>query len=156
MLAQAFDRFLPARLAYVSPKYSSPVVAHLLDLAVTVILIGLAAFLYGTLSSLYGAVMASMIYFAFVGIAAVVYAVKNEKSGSRIVLAVAGLLQTTVFIYLTAEFLAYPNIWGGNALAYGCIVATFVLSIVIYKISKTKYAKEGINLDLAFKQIPPE
>jgi amino acid transporter len=156
MLAQAFDRFLPARLAYVSPKYSSPVVAHLLDLAITVILIGLAAFLYGTISSLYGAVMASMIYFAFVGIAAIVYAVKNEKSGSRILLAAAGLLQTTVFLYLTSEFLAYPTIWGGNALAYGYIVATFVLSIIIYEISKTWYAKEGINVDLAFKQIPPE
>ena len=37
LLAQAFDRFLPERLAYVSPKYGSPVVAHLLDLVITVI-----------------------------------------------------------------------------------------------------------------------
>ena len=156
MLAQAFDRFLPARLAYVSPKYSSPVVAHLLDLAVTVILIALAAFLYGTISSLYGSAVSSMIYFVFVGIAAVVYAIKKEKKNSKIILAVAGLLQTAVFIYLTSEFLAYPRIWGGNVLAYGYIAAAFVLGTLIYKISKTRYAKEGINVDLALKQIPPE
>jgi len=42
LLAQAFDRFLPERLAYVSPKYGSPVIAHILDLVITVILIGLA------------------------------------------------------------------------------------------------------------------
>jgi amino acid transporter len=156
MLAQAFDRYLPAKLAYVSPRYSSPVIAHLLDLVVTVILIGLAAFLYGTISSLYGAVMASMIYFAFVGFGAVIYALRNEKGGSRILLAVAGVLQSAVFVYLTYEFLAYPRIWGGNTLAYGYITVTFILGSVIYLISKRKHLKEGLSIDLAFKEIPPE
>jgi amino acid transporter len=156
MLAQAFDRFLPARLAYVSQKYSSPVVAHLLDLAVTVVLIGLAASFYGTISSLYGSAVSSMIYFAFVGVAAVIYAVKNEKKSSKIILAVAGFLQSTVFVYLTYEFLAYPRIWGGNVLAYGYVVAAFLLGTIIYMISKSKCAKEGVSIDLAFKAIPPE
>ncbi len=156
MLAQSFDRFLPSKLAYVSPKYGSPVTAHLLDLVVTVGLIGLAAFLYGTLSSLYGAVMAAMIYFAFVGAAAVVYALKNEKGTSKAVLAIAGVLQTLVFIYLTYEFLAYPAIWGGNTLAYSYITATFILGAIIYAIRKGTQGKDGINIDLAFKEIPPE
>jgi len=156
MLAQAFDSFLPSQLAYVSPKYGSPVVAHLLDLVVSVILIGLAAFLYGTVSSLYGAVMASMVYFAFVGLGAAVYAVKREKGSSRILLAVAGVLQTLVFVYLTSEFLAYPRIWGGNTLAYGYITATFILGAIIYITAKSRLMKEGLNLSLVFKEIPPE
>jgi glutamate:GABA antiporter len=156
MLAQAFDRFLPARLAYVSPKYSSPVVAHLLDLAVTIVLIELAALFYGTISSLYGSAVSSMIYFAFVGIAAVVYAIKKEKNNSRVILAIAGLLQTSVFTYLTYQFLAYPRIWGGNVLAYGYVVAAFVLGTIIYMISASKRAKEGMSIHLAFKEIPPE
>ena len=156
MLAQAFDRFLPETLAYVSPKYSSPVIAHLFDLAVTIIVLGLAAFLYGTISSLYGAVMASMIYFAFVGLGAVVYAVRNESGGSRIVLSVAGVMQIAVFGYLTYEFLAYPNIWGGNALAYGYIIVSFILGSVIYMSAKRKNLKAGLSMDLAFKEIPPE
>ena len=156
MLAQAFDRFLPETLAYVSPKYSSPVIAHLFDLAVTIIVLGLAAFLYGTISSLYGVVMASMIYFAFVGLGAVVYAVRNESGGSRIVLSAAGVMQIAVFGYLTYEFLAYPNIWGGNALAYGYIIVSFILGSVIYMSAKRKNLKAGLSMDLAFKEIPPE
>ncbi len=156
MLAQAFDRYLPTQLAYVSPKYGSPVIAHLLDLAVTVVLIGLAAFLYGTISSLYGAVMASMIYFAFVGVAAVVYAANKEKGWSKISLATAGVLQTIVFGYLTYQFLTYPTIWGGNALAYGYIAVTFVVSAVIYVIAKSKREKEGLNMSSAFRDVPPE
>ncbi len=81
---------------------------------------------------------------------------RKEKSGSRILLAAAGLLQTMVFIYLTSEFIAYPKIWGGNAIAYGYSVAMFVLGALIYKVSKTRHAREGLNIDLAFKQIPPE
>jgi amino acid transporter len=157
MLAQAFDRYLPAKLAYVSPKYGSPVVAHLLDLAVTLILIDLAAFLYGTISSLYGSAVSSMIYFAFVGVAAVIYALRKEKKkSSKITLTVAGALQTSVFIYLIYQFLAYPRVWGGNTLAYGYVASAFVLGTIIYVISKGRHAKQGISIDLAFKEIPPE
>ena len=155
MLAQSFDRFLPSRLAYVS-KYGSPVVAHLLDLAVTVALIGLAAFLYGTLSSLYGAVMASMIYFAFVGGGAAVYGLKNERGTSKVTLVVAGILQAAVFTYLTYEFLAYPNIWGGSTLAYGYVAATFFLGAILYAYRKSVSDKAGFDITLAFKEIPPE
>ena len=155
MLAQSFDRFLPSKLAYVG-KYGSPVMAHLIDLLVTVLLIGAAAFLYGTLSSLYGAVMASMIYFAFVGVAAAVYGFKKEKGASKIALTVAGALQALVFVYLTYEFLAYPTIWGGNPLAYGYITATFILGALIYAYRKTTSSKGGFDITMAFKEIPPE
>ncbi len=157
ILAQAFDRFLPDKLAYVSPKYGSPVAAHLLDLVITVTLIGLASFLYGTIMSLYGAVVASMIYFAFVGLAAIVYAVRREPTGStRSALMIAGLLQVLVFGYLTYEFFVYPGVWGGNPLAYGYIAATFVAGIIIYAVSKKRHATRGLDLSLAFKEIPPE
>ncbi len=157
ILAQAFDRFLPDRLAYVSPKYGSPVAAHLLDLVITIALIGLASFLYRTIMSLYGAIVASMIYFAFVGLAAIVYAVRREPPGTaRSALMIAGLLQILVFAYLTYEFFAYPDVWGGNLLAYGYVAATFVAGIIIYVVSRKRHATRGLDLSLAFKEIPPE
>jgi hypothetical protein len=155
MLAQSFDRFLPSKLAYVS-KYGSPITAHLVDLVVTILLIGSAAYLYGTISSLYGAVMASMIYFAFVGAAAAIYGFRKERGLSKAALTVAGILQSFVFIYLTYEFLAYPTIWGGNSLAYGYIVATFVLGTMIYAYRKATSKKSGFDFALVFKEIPPE
>ncbi len=156
LLAQSFDRFLPSWLAYVSPKYRSPVIAHLLDLVITVALIGLASFLYGTISSLYGAVVASMVYFAIVGVAALVYALRREKGSSKLILSIAGVFQALVFLYLTYEFLAYPEIWGGNVLAYGYIILTLLAGSTIYLVSKKLHQKKGIDITLAFKQIPPE
>ncbi|MGC9037518.1 MAG: APC family permease [Candidatus Micrarchaeia archaeon] len=157
VFAMAFDRFLPERLAHISPRYGSPINAHLLDLAITVVLIALATFIYGPFSSLYGAVVAAMIYFAFVGIAAAVYGIKNESQAlTKGALVVFGILTTLVFAYITYQFLAYPSIWGGNALAYGYVVVSFLVGIVLYAVSKKRYAKRGIDIGLAFKEIPPE
>jgi len=158
LLAQAFDRFLPERLAYVSPRYGSPVIAHAIDLVITIVLIGLASFLYGTLESLYGVLVAAMIYFSFVGLAAVIYAWKQLKKNSseRTMLAIAGFLQILVFAYLTYEFIAYGSIWGGNLLAYGYVILSFLSGIVIYAVSRSRQAARGIDISYAFREIPPE
>ncbi len=123
-----------------------------------IVLIGLASLLYGTITSLYGAIVASMIYFAFVGAAAVIYAIRHHDLGNKIesALLTGGLLQVLVFSYLTYEFFAYPNVWGGNPLAYGYVAATFILGVLIYFISKSVHARKGNDISLAFKEIPPE
>jgi amino acid transporter len=156
VFAQAFDRFLPERFAYISPNYGSPVTAHLFDLVVTIALIAGATMLYGPFSSLYGAVVAAMIYFAFIGLAAVIYAIKHDRGSSRTTLAVAGILMVGVFSYITYQFFAYSSIWGGNYLAYGYVAASFVAGVVLYSLSKWSNAKKGIDISLAFKEIPPE
>lgn len=155
LFAQSFDRFLPEKISYVSAKYGSPTVALLIELVGTVMLIGLAAFFYGTVSSLYGATIASMIYFFFIGIAAVRYALKNEKGRAKGVLATAGALMAIVFAYIVYQYLASPMVWGGNTLGYGWVVCSFIAGIVIYAISKSYYSKRGIDITLAYKELPP-
>ena len=155
LFAQSFDRFLPEKIAYVSPKYNSPVVALVIELVGTVVLIGLASFFYGTLVALYGAVIAAMIYFFFIGIAAVRYALKNEKGQSKAILATAGLLMAVVFAYIVYQFIAFYTIWGGNVIADGWVVGSFLAGIVIYLVSKSYYSKRGIDITLAYKELPP-
>jgi amino acid transporter len=155
LFAQAFDRFLPEKVAHISPKYNSPTVALLIQLIGTIILIGAAAFFYGTLVALFGAVIAAMIYFFFIGVAAVAYALKNEKGRAKVILGTAGGLMAIVFAYIVYQFLAFPGIWGGNTLAYGFVVMSFVAGVVIYTISKSYYAKRGIDITLAYKELPP-
>jgi amino acid transporter len=156
VFAQAFDRFLPARLAYVSPRYSSPLIAHAIDLVLTIVFVALAAFLYGPLSSLFGVVLSAVIYFAFVGLAAVVYALRNEKGNGKLVLGISGVLMAAVYAFLSYEFLASPNVWGGNILAYVYMVISFIAGLAIYLFSKVYYRRQGIDIGLAFKEIPPE
>jgi amino acid transporter len=156
LLAQAFDRTLPTVFAYVSTKYGSPVVAHLVDLGVTSLLIGLASYFYGSVSSLYGAVLASMVYFLLVGLGALVYALRKEHGNTKIVLAVAGSLMVCVFGFISYEFLAYQAVWGGNLLAYGYIVGSLVAGAIIYAAMKQHYKSMGLDIRRVFEEIPPE
>lgn len=156
LFAQSFDRFLPEQLSYISPKYGSPVVAHIVDLVITLGLIGSAAFVYGTLSSLFGNVAAAMIYFIVIGLAASAYALKKEKGTSKGLLFVSGILMAAVFVYITYLFLANGSVWGGNEIAYGYVAASFILGAVIYAISKRYHASRGIDITLAYREIPPE
>ena len=156
LFAQSFDRFLPEQLSYINPKYGSPVFAHVIDLVITLALIGSSAFVYGTLSSLFGNVVAAMIYFIVIGLAASVYAIRKEKGRSKGILFVAGILMTAVFVYITYLFLANGLVWGGNSVAYGYVVISFVLGSGIYLFSKWYHARRGIDISLVYREIPPE
>lgn len=165
LFAQSFDRFLPSKISYVSPKYGSPVVAHLIDLVITIALIGFVSYFYGSLQTLFAAVIAAMIYFFFVGISAVIYGSKKERGRSRLTLQVAGILMAIVFAYIIYQFLAYPQVWGtsfpafgipGYIFAYIYVAASFVAGLIIYAASRMYHKKRGINIDLAYREIPPD
>jgi amino acid transporter len=164
MLAQAFDRFLPARIAYVNPRTGSPLIAQSIVLILTVSLVGAVSYLYGSLQVLFAAVVAAMIYFAFVGVSAILEA-RKEEGGTRTTLTIAGALMAIVFSYITYQFFASPTIWGtaamvdgipGYYLAYAYVAGSFVAGLLLYFGCKAYYSKRGIDVTLAYKEIPPE
>lgn len=158
ILAMSFDRFLPSRFAYVSQRYNSPVIAHLLDLILAVILVGATAFYYGKLSALSATAIGPMIFFVFVGIASVLYAArrKSETNSVRLALTIAGILSAGAFAYVAYEFVTLPSIYGGNWLSYSFLIASFVAGLAIYSVHKYQLKQHGIDITLAFKEIPPE
>jgi amino acid transporter len=164
IFAYAFDRFLPSRLASLS-RWGSPLYAHMLDLIVTIGLVAAFASFYGSLSALYAAVIASMVYFFFVGVSAVVYANRHEKGSSKGTLSLAGALMSLVFLFIIYQFIANPTVWGtsatiagipGTDFAYAYAFGSFVVGAVLYMASKSYHAIHGIDIGLAYKEIPPE
>jgi hypothetical protein len=70
-----------------------------------------------------------------------------------------------VFGYITYQFLASPAIWGtaamvdgihGYYLAYAYVIGSFIAGLLLYYGSKWYNGKRGIDISLAFKEIPPE
>lgn len=156
LMAQSFDRFLPSKVTSVN-KQGSPWVAHAIDFVIILVMVAGASYLYGTFVSLYGTIIGPMIYFMFVGVAAVVYALRNEKGSARAVLAIAGVLSAFAFLFLVYEFYTFGyQIWGASNLAYGYLVVAAVAAVVIYALSKWYHKKRGIDISLTFKEIPPE
>ncbi len=156
LLAQSFDRFLPARISNVSPRFGSPITAHLVDLVLTLGLVATAAFFYSGTSSLFGAILASMIYFIFVGLAAAIHGARKEKGGTKAILVAAGIVNVFVFGFLSYQFLAYPGVWSLNNLTYAFVILSVVAGAAIYYASKSYNKRRGIDISLAFKELPPE
>jgi hypothetical protein len=106
-----------------------------------------------------------MIYFVFIGVTAVIHGSRNETGRTRGALVICGALMAVVFAYITYQFLAAPNVWGTQAtingipgyyLAYAYVVGSFVAGLLIYAGSKWYNARRGVDISLAFKEIPPE
>ncbi len=158
ILALSFDRFLPSKFAYVSPRFNSPAVAHIFDLVLAIILVGATAFYYGQFSALSATAIGPMLFFMFVAIASVLYGIrrKSEPSNVRMGLVIAGALSAIVFAYVSYEFAILPSIYGGNTLSYAFLLASFVGGLILYTAQKYHLKKQGIDLSLAFKELPPE
>ncbi|HUI24379.1 MAG TPA: APC family permease [Nitrososphaerales archaeon] len=156
LLAQSFDRFLPSMISDVNPRFGSPVKAFLISLVVTVILVGLAAYYYSGLGGLFGATIASMIYFAFVGLAAATWGVRKEKGSTKAILLIAGIANFFVFGFLTYQYITNAAQWSLNNLTVYFVVGTFILGAIIYAASYYYHKARGVNISLAYKEIPPE
>ena len=160
MLAQSFDRFLPSKLSYVSPRFGSPIVAMGIDLVIAVFLIGLASYYAGTFFALFGAIIASMIYFVIVGLTAATHGLRNEKGMARTLLAVFGILDAGVFAFIVSQYLTSPTFSIFTVLSPWLnetyLVVTFIAGATIYLVSRWYHKKRGMDIDLNYKELPPE
>ncbi|MGC9179836.1 MAG: APC family permease [Vulcanisaeta sp.] len=160
--ALAFDRVWPGFFAYLSPRLGTPVYAHLLDLAITATLITLTGVYYGTFTALYGATIGALVYFLAVGAATLIMGARVSLSfrvgkSTRVILLIAGALQMAVMIYLTYQFIKYPNLWGGNWLAYGVVVGSILLGTTAFLVSRhVNKRRYGIDIAATYTEIPPE
>ncbi len=153
--AQAFDRFLPERLAYVN-KRGSPSYALLFVLMGSLLLVGSTAYFHGLLSALSSAIAAPFVYFFVVALSVLAYGMRKPKGGLRNGLIIFGLLIAIVMLYVLYTFVANPNIYGGNLLSYGYIVVSLITGVIVCFATKSYYSKRGIDVNLAYKQIPTE
>ena len=162
LLAQSFDRFLPSGISNVNPRFGSPVNAFIISLVVTVFLVGYAAYNYTTsnigagTNPLFGAILASMIYFMIVGLAAIVHGVRKETGAMKVVMPLAGIGNILVFGYISYQFLTYQSMWSINWFTETWLIGCLLLGIVLFVGSYYYHKARGININLAYKEIPPE
>ena len=94
-----------------------------------------------------------------------IHGARHEQGRTRTLLMTCGILTVLVFAYITFQFLSAPTVWGtgasvggvpGYLVAYGYVAGSFIVGAAIYLASRRYNATRGIDLSLAFKEIPPE
>ncbi len=154
-LGLSFDRLLPVQLSKVSDRFHSPIGVLGLTFVLTLPMLFIAAY-YDWLS-IYSTIAMGTLFFTFVGVTAIVYGYKKRSSlkGSADALIISGVICSIFFAYLTYLYLT-DTVYGINNLSWEIMIPIWVLGAVLYPISRAYYKSKGIDLALAFKELPPE
>ncbi len=155
LFSYSIDKVLPAFVADINPRFHAPVKA----IAITIIfgLIGLLLFSIPVTSStafaLSGIGVAIVILFPeIVACAAVAKtAWKAERK-----YAVIAIISIPYLIFTLYQYLTVPAIGANLPLSYQLLAGEIILLFVIFYVSKVVRKRQGVPLDLIFKEIPPE
>ncbi|MUN29098.1 APC family permease [Sulfolobus metallicus DSM 6482 = JCM 9184] len=166
-MAVAFDKALPTVISYVSEKYHSPVVAHLIDEVITIGSLTVitvtplsTAFFYGMDTADAMALLFGFIVTIIASIVASVLANGMELKGPRPVIlgvSIADLIVMSIYAYYwfgnSSTYLGITM----NAETWGIVASPFIAGIVIYFVMRWyRLRKEGIDIRNSFREIPPE
>jgi len=181
LLSMGFDRFIPTWFANVSDRFHSPV-NGLVFPAILAGLVTIFVFYYSFISAFTTTALGTL-YFAGLGLTAMIYAYKRRAELKRTAtgLIVAGVVVLVFFATLTVEFFAYPyfgvslNNLGpaistgvsyltptGVAQPFGglpwliVIFGFWVAGAFWFTWRKRYLRRKGIDLAATYKEIPPE
>ena len=168
VFAWAFDRLIPDRVAYVHPRWGSPVVA--------ITLIALVAE-YGVYDAAVGGPLGTQLTFAFFAVATQLVAVaaitlfpylkpdlfeqsadivKRRVGNIPLITIVGGVTMIYLLWMIVASFL-YPAVGVANpSTTVPLLIGMLLSGIVIYYVARWyRMSREGIDISMTFKSVPP-
>jgi amino acid transporter len=168
LFAWSFDRILPARLSSVNERTRSPLVANTLVLVVT--LIYLALVVYGTsyfLEVFFTAGMAEILTFMVVALCGIIVAYRRRELYDRApisrkwiagipVLTIVGVIALAVYILFFYPLATNDTLGANSSTGWWATAIIASLGIVIFPISYFFNKSRGVDLNLAYRELPPE
>lgn len=166
MLAWSFDRILPSGLARVNSRFSSPVVAILATLILACCGWTLELFNSSFAGVILDSLLIKFVGWAIISAAAVAFpftqkrlfqeSSANYKVAGIPVVSLAGLASFLVFGYFVVNSITttvfYTPTWDQGAF----LVVLYAGAILYYFLARAFRRSHGIDISLAFKELPPE
>jgi APA family basic amino acid/polyamine antiporter len=167
MVAMSLDRLLPEWVSRVSERFHTPVNAHIAYFLASIPVILLYNLYPGWGTLTLGVTFACGYVFVITCLAGALlpYRAKEVYEASPgakyklgdipwvTILGVVGFLFGGTMVLL---FMLYPQLGLTSTLAYSVVFGVLALSAIWYFLVKRAQQSKGINVDYAFKEIPPE
>jgi APA family basic amino acid/polyamine antiporter len=165
ILAWSFDRVAPEKLGYVSEKYHTPINAIIVSVIISVIFTAL--YVYTSFFSTLIFILAASIAWFITMVAGVIFPYRNktiyEKSpiakyrlwGVPLMSLMCGL-GAVALIPIIILLWNDPIAAGHDTKSLITIIGIFLIGFILYFLMRRKRKKEGIDISLAFKEIPIE
>lgn len=167
LFAWSFDRILPDRVSQVSERTHSPLVANVIVLAIT--LGYLALIVYGPsqfLTLLFTAGAAELLTFIVVALAGTVFPWRRRqlfqesplarRIGGLPAISVVGFLSIGVYLLFLVPLLSNDALGANATPGIVAMVVTALAPFLIIGASYLVNRRRGVDLGLAFRELPPE
>ena len=167
MVAMSLDRLLPEWVSRVSDRLHTPVNAHLAYFLASIPVI-LVYNLWGQWTALtLGVTFACGYVFVITALAGALMPYRAKalydaspgaayKVGNIPLVTIFGLIGALVGGVMVLMFMFYSALGLTSVLAYQVVFGILAVSIIWYFVAKMVQRSRGINVDFAFKEIPPE
>ncbi len=165
--AWSFDRVLPKKLSEVDERTHAPLPA-----IITVVTLVSAIFIWSNLSTSFNTllsmgILCGVVEIVLVAVAAIrmPYSQKdlyrtspaNVQIGKVPVLVITAVLSIAVMGYVTYLLMAFPSIGiSSPAAGFGFMTGIVIVGLAIYQIASSVQKAKGIDISLAYKELPPE
>jgi APA family basic amino acid/polyamine antiporter len=167
MVAMSLDRLLPEWVSRVSERYHTPVNAHLAYFLFSIPVILLYNLYPGWTMLTLGVTFACGYVFVITCFAGALLPYRapelyesspgpKTKIGGVPLLTVLGTFGFVAGLAMVLMFMFYPQLGLTSTLAYVVVFTVLIVSAVWYWLAKRAQSARGINVDYAFKEIPPE
>lgn len=171
VFAWAFDRLLPEKFAEVNERTHSPVPAILLVMGIVTAMLAWSIWSTDFNTWLALGVLAGVVCVVIVGVAALAFPSRRpdlyQSSPANMrflgipVLYLAAPLSIAVMVFLTWAVLAYPSLTLGDIEKLKVWVPGFmggivVVGLVVYFVAKFVRRSQGVDIDLVYRELPPE
>jgi amino acid transporter len=167
LLAYSLDRILPNWLTEVNPRYHTPARVNALVAVIAVII--LWVYVYGPanlFAFVYSAALLQAVVFMFTALSAILFAYRvpdvfasspyNQRLGRIPLITILGIVSFIEYAYF-AYVLATNSDIGANArTGIISVLVLFLIGIPVYVISYLVNRSRGVDVTLAFHELPPE
>jgi amino acid transporter len=164
LLSYSFDHMAPEAMGDVSERYHTPVKAIIFSAAMG--LVAVIVLILWAQASLLSVVLAQMWFFIVYSVAAAIFPYKfprlweSTTSGRKIagipVITIAGVV-SILFTALISYYFLFYSMFGANSSSSLLAVVITVLAGAVYYYGYKFYQKSrGVDVDMVFKEIPPE
>jgi APA family basic amino acid/polyamine antiporter len=167
LFAMSFDRLLPSKLAAVDNKFHAPYVAIIVITIISIIwtlLIGYTT--VGTFATAVGLI--SIVVIAIVCISGIIFPYKKSmkavydvapcsrlKIGGLPVITLCGIIGLILDSIWIGTLVVTPEFGAWTTESGTALFATFIVFVVAYFVAKRYHSSRGIEIEYAFREVPP-
>jgi amino acid transporter len=164
LLSYSFDRMAPESMGEVDERFHTPVKAIIFSAAMG--LVAVVVLILWQEASLLSVVLAQMWFFMVYSVAAIIFPYKfpklwqstttARKVAGLPLISIAGAVSVIFTAVVSYYFLAYSVFGASSSASLIAVVVTILCGAVYYYGYRAYQKSRGVDVDLAYKEIPPE